>query len=136
MVSFKPDGLLYTKDKRVSGQLKEGDWLVLTESKHLDNHSWLHTCDKPICAKDVSRPVWDNNYTCAFCGDTLTWDAWRTLPLCPNCGSPRTSPPVDFEHTSMPYCPHCETEPISVESIGIFIVDTNKGEILNTKRRD
>lgn len=115
------DGIFgYFGEKRVGGQLnKDNKYIVLVESQPNQDNSWTHKCGTLIRSKLVIYPVWDNKRPiCAFCG----WQPPIGLELddghflCPNCLAPRTGEPIGTKQTNMPYCPNCETEPVSYEN--------------------
>ena len=77
-----------TETKRQSGQVRDGKWLVLTESTGEPSVNYVHDCGTEILGKSVSYPIWD--------GPT------------PLSGSGRC------ESKTIPYCPKCEKEPGSL----------------------
>ena len=75
------------KTKRSSGQIKDGEWLVLTESTGNCDVGYTHNCGAKILGKTVAHPIWDGPFPCSGSG---------------KC-----------EYESVPYCPVCEEEPNS-----------------------
>ncbi|HDZ54599.1 MAG TPA: hypothetical protein ENI19_01125 [Candidatus Nealsonbacteria bacterium] len=74
-----------TENKRQSGQVKDGKWLVLTESTRKPDKCYTHTCGTEILGEKIAHPVWD--------GPT---------PL---------SGHGQCEYEMVPYCPKCENKP-------------------------
>lgn len=77
--------------KRQGGQLdKDGNWLVLTESKMLTEKDgglkgWVHSCGETVMAAVIAHPIWDGPF--------------------PMSGSGRC------QNENVPYCPKCEEKP-------------------------
>ena len=51
-----------TKTKRQGGQVKDGKWLVLTESTGKEGVGYTHSCGAEIQGKRVTHPVWDGPF--------------------------------------------------------------------------
>lgn len=121
------DGIYsYSGDKRDGGQLnKDNNYLVLLESKHNQDNSWVHKCGTPVRSKLVAYPIWENRKPkCAFCGCEI--ELPDNLFHCPFCVSVRTGRPIGTKQTNMPYCPTCETEPISYINTQFFYAEIEK----------
>jgi len=73
--------------KRRAGQLKDGKWLVLTESTGDPDVGYKHKCGIEILGKTVAHPIWDGPFPLSGSGQ---------------CSSEQ-----------VPYCPQCEDEPNS-----------------------
>ncbi len=71
--------------KRKSGQLKDGKYLVLTESEGKQGVGFTHSCGTEIMGAKVAHPVWDGPF--------------------PMSGSGQV------KYTTVPYCTKCETTP-------------------------
>lgn len=75
------------EEKRQGGQIKDGKWLVLTESTGKEGVGFKHKCGTEITGAKVYHPIWDGPFAMSGSGGV---------------------------HTEMaPYCPKCETEPNS-----------------------
>ena len=68
-------------EKREGGQVKNGTWLVLTESVMQPNQSWLHTCGALLQQVIRSHPVWDGPGICCGGGEVYG----ERVPYCPDC---------------------------------------------------
>ena len=68
-------------EKRKAGQLKNGDWLVLTESKQQEDEGWTHQCGEEIEGVDVHHPIHDGPFPLSGSGKVHI----ETTPYCPKC---------------------------------------------------
>ena len=102
-------------EKRIPGKINgNNNYIVLAESKHNSDNSWIHKCGTPINGKDIVFPTWDGKRpTCTSCGFIPLQVLEDFEFLCPNCFAPRTSQTIGAKQTNMPYCPSCELEPVS-----------------------
>jgi hypothetical protein len=119
----------YFGEKRQGGQLnKDNKYIVLVESQHNIDNSWIHKCGTLIRSKLVIHPTWDNKLPrCALCGCEPLFgkELADTSFLCNNCLGPRTGQPIGSKQTNMPYCPTCETEPLSYDKFKVFWATLN-----------
>lgn len=69
------------KTKRQGGQIKDGKWLVLTESKGEAGKGYVHNCGTEILGKKVAHPVWDGPFPLSGTGQVK----YETVPYCPKC---------------------------------------------------
>lgn len=58
--------------KRLAGQLKDGEWLVLTESTREEGKPFIHSCGETIMAAHL---IWDWPFP----------ESGETWPYCPRC---------------------------------------------------
>lgn len=85
--------------KRKGGQLTEdGSWLVLTESKIVEESGevkgWVHNpCGGQIMNFVDYRPIWDGPFPCSGSGQVHC----ENTPYCPNCEEkPTPQGPIDL----------------------------------------
>lgn len=105
----------YIDGKRVSGYLEDSNWLVLTESVHQPNLSWVHSCGTPILYEHITRAIWQTNMPlCRFCHNTFPKPLPDDLLLCPYCQARRTGKVLGLKSADIPYCPKCETKPMTI----------------------
>ena len=105
----------YIDGKRVAGYLKDNNWLVLTESIHQPDLSWVHSCGTTILYEHITRPIWETNMpVCSFCHTRISQPLPDDLLLCPNCQAPRTGNVLGLKRIDMPYCPKCEPKPKTI----------------------
>jgi hypothetical protein len=69
------------KVKRQGGQVKDGNWLVLTESIGKPGVGYTHSCGTEILSKRVAHPIWDGPFPCSGSGQC----EYETVPYCPKC---------------------------------------------------
>ena len=69
------------KVKRKSGQVKDGKWLVLTESTGKEGVGYTHNCGTEILGETVAHPIWDGPFPCSGRGQC----EYETVPYCPKC---------------------------------------------------
>jgi hypothetical protein len=67
--------------KRQGGQIKDGKWLVLTESTGKEGVGYTHSCGTKIQGKRVSHPIWDGPFPLSGSGQVHT----EIVPFCPKC---------------------------------------------------
>ena len=67
--------------KRQAGQIKDGKWLVLTESTGKEGTGYKHKCGTGIMGASVAHPIWDGPFACSGSGQVHT----ETVPFCPKC---------------------------------------------------
>ncbi|MFA5124247.1 MAG: hypothetical protein WC473_00250 [Patescibacteria group bacterium] len=67
--------------KRKSGQVKDGKWLVLTESTGEPGVGFRHSCGAEIMAQQVARPIWDGPFPLSGSGRC----SYEKVPYCPQC---------------------------------------------------
>lgn len=89
---------------RLAGLLRDGKWLVLTESKGAEGKGYKHSCGETIIGKRVY----------------LTEQDHITKMLDPLAGGGET------RAITVPYCPKCEKEPMA----GWLDINTGKATIL------
>lgn len=83
-------------EKRKSGQVENGKWLVLTESKGKSGVGFTHKCGEPILGVRVAHPVWDGPFKCSGGGECR----YETVPYCPKC---ETEPNQHGEPIDVPF---------------------------------
>lgn len=66
---------------RASGQLKDGKWLVLTESQGKEGKGYTHACGESIMGKVQYVSIHDGPFPLSGFGEVRT----RTIPYCPKC---------------------------------------------------
>ena len=71
--------------KRSPGQLKDHQWLVLTESTQEGRRPYIHSCGEIVLGAMIAHPIWDGPF--------------------PESGSGRC------HYELWPYCPECEEKP-------------------------
>ena len=111
---YRENGHIYSyiDGKRVSGDIKDGKRLVLTESTQQPNSTWVHSCGTPIISATVARAIWDTDKpTCRFCGFKTSIPLPDDLLLCYNCANYRTGNVLGVQTIDIPYCPNCERQP-------------------------
>lgn len=67
--------------KRQGGQIKDGKWLVLTESAGKKGVGYKHKCGTEIMGASVHHPIWDGPFACSGGGEVHV----ETVPYCPKC---------------------------------------------------
>ncbi|MBA7674319.1 hypothetical protein ES703_82529 [subsurface metagenome] len=68
-------------EKRQGGQIKDGKWLVLTESTGKEGKGYKHKCGTEIKGASVAHPIWDGPFAMSGSGQVHT----ETVPYCPKC---------------------------------------------------
>ena len=66
---------------REAGQLKDGIYLVLAESKGEEGIGWTHSCGEDIMAARITPPIWDGPFPCSGSGRVRS----EIIPYCPKC---------------------------------------------------
>lgn len=83
------------EEKRRSGQIKAGKWLVLTESTGKEGEGYKHKCGTEIKGARVAHPIHDGPFPLSGSGRCH----YETVPFCPKC---ETEPsfhgvPIDYD---------------------------------------
>lgn len=69
------------QQRRQGGQIKDGKWLVLTESTGEEGKGYKHKCGETIMAAQVAHPIWDGPFPMSGSGQCH----YETVPYCPKC---------------------------------------------------
>lgn len=70
--------------KRRGGQVRDGKWLVLTESTGEPGVGFTHCCGAEIVSQQVAHPIWDGPFPCSGSGRCN----YEDVPYCPQCEEP------------------------------------------------
>lgn len=86
------------QERRQSGQIKDGKWLVLTESTGKKGVGYKHKCGTEIQGARVAHPIHDGPFPLSGSGRCY----YETVPFCPKCetepsfhGAPVDHDPVE-----------------------------------------
>lgn len=88
------------QQKRQGGQIKDGKWLVLTESTGKEGEGYKHKCGETIMSARVHHPIWDGPFKCSGGGEVKV----EEVPYCPKCET-KPNPygaPIDVPFPGVP----------------------------------